>query len=388
MDSDFFARGALPDFVERRSTMRRMSRLDDLRDELARLDRRLLELVARRQELAHAIGGEKRRAGLATRDYRQEKDVIERARAAAAELGLPPDVAEQLALLLIRSSLTVQEQALVAAAGSGGGKSALVIGGRGKMGGWFARFLASQGYRVEVADPAGPLAGFPHVADWRAADLAHDVIVVAVPLGAANEILHALAERRPSGLVFDVGSLKSPLRSGLRALASAGVRVTSIHPMFGPGTELLSGRHVVFVDVGSAEATRAAQELFASTMAARVTMDLEEHDRVIAYVLGLSHALNIAFFTALAESGEAAPRLAELSSTTFEAQLAVANAVAGESPHLYYEIQRLNDYGTESLAALALAVDRVRTVVRAGDEAGFVRLMEQGRRYLEARRAP
>ena len=31
----------------------------------------------------------------------------------------------------------------------------------------------------------------------------------------------------------------------------------------------------------------------------------EKNDRLIAYVLGLSHALNIAFFTALAESGEA-----------------------------------------------------------------------------------
>jgi hypothetical protein len=45
---------------------------------------------------------------------------------------------------------------------------------------------------------------------------------------------------------------------------------------------------------------------------------------LIAYVLGLSHALNIAFFTALAGSGEAAPRLAQLSSTTYDAQVDVA----------------------------------------------------------------
>ena len=43
---------------------------------------------------------------------------------------------------------------------------------------------------------------------------------------------------------------------------------------------------------------------------------LDEHDRVIAYILGLSHALNVAFVTAMAESGEAAPRLADMSSTT------------------------------------------------------------------------
>jgi chorismate mutase/prephenate dehydrogenase len=120
-------------------------------------------------------------------------------------------------------------------------------------------------------------------------------------------------------------------------------------------------------------------------MATLVEMDLESHDRLIAYVLGLSHALNIAFFTALAESGEAAPRLATLSSTTFDAQLGVAGKVAAENPDLYFEIQTLNDYGTESLAALLYAVERLRSVVRAGDLDGFRGLMTRGRAYLAAR---
>ena len=92
-------------------------------------------------------------------------------------------------------------------------------------------------------------------------------------------------------------------------------------------------------------------------MADLVVMGLDEHDRLIAFVLGLSHALNIAFFTALAESGEAAPRLARMSSTTFDAQLDVATRVAAENPDLYFEIQSLNDYGVESLNALQAAVE-------------------------------
>jgi chorismate mutase/prephenate dehydrogenase len=261
-----------------------------------------------------------------------------------------------------------------------------VIGGAGKMGRWFARFLASQGYVVETADPTGPVPGFADRPGWRDEVLDHDVVVVAAPLRASGEILHALAARPPRGLVFDVGSLKSPLRAGLLALRAAGARVTSIHPMFGPDTELLSGRHVLFVDLGVAEATAAARALFASTMAIQTELDLESHDRLIAYILGLSHALNIAFFTALAESGETASLLQRLSSTTFEAQLDVAARVAGESPGLYFEIQSLNDYGSESLSALLYAVERLRSVVRAGDEAGFRTLMERGRDYLAERR--
>ncbi|EQD51043.1 Prephenate dehydrogenase domain protein, partial [mine drainage metagenome] len=179
----------------------------------------------------------------------------------------------------------------------------------------------------------------------------------------------------------------SPLRAGLMALKSHGCRVTSVHPMFGPDTELLSGRHVIFVDLGVSEALAAARGLFAPTMAEQVVTSLEDHDRLIAYVLGLSHALNIAFFTALAESGEAAPRLARISSTTFDAQLEVASRVAEESPELYYEIQSLNDYGAESLEALAKAVERVRTAVLSRDQETFTTLMRQGRDYLADRRS-
>src|SRR6202041_849109 len=211
---------------------------------------------------------------------------------------------------------------------------------------------ASQGFRVAIADPKGALPGFDAVADWQNDPLDFDLIVLATPLSTTAGLLEFLAQRAPRGLIFDLGSLKTPLRTGLTALVKAGCRVTSLHPMFGPDTELLSGRHVIFIDLGNAEALKEAQDLFAPTMAERVVMGLDEHDRLIAYVLGLSHALNIAFFTALAESGEAAPRLVQLSSTTFDAQFDIASDVAAESPELYYEIQRLNDFGAESLNAL------------------------------------
>jgi chorismate mutase/prephenate dehydrogenase len=247
--------------------------------------------------------------------------------------------------------------------------------------------MASQGFSVEVADPAGAPPGFAHVADWRESGLKHDFIVIATPLGVTDKILRELAMRRPKGVIFDVGSLKSPLRAGLNALKSHGCRVTSLHPMFGPDTELLSGRHVIFVEAGSPEATAAARELFASTMVEQVVMSLDDHDRLIAYVLGLSHALNIAFFTALAESGEAAPRLARLSSTTFDSQLDVATRVAQESPELYFEIQSLNDYGSESLEALSQAVEKLRSAVISQDFTAFESLMRRGREYLEDRRS-
>ncbi len=362
--------------------------LEELRARLSAIDRELIELVAERQRLGRQVEHAKRATGHATRDYRREREVILGVRNHAEKHGVSPEVAEKILRLLIQSSLATQEQARVVATGRGSGRRALVIGGHGKMGRWFVDFLASQGFAVEVADPAGAVEGYAHRADWQGAALDQHLIVVATPLGITADVLHALAARRPSGVVFDLTSVKTPLRAGLDALVKAGVKVTSLHPMFGPDTDLLSGRHVIYIDLGSKEALELAQELFAPTMAERVVMGLDEHDRLIAYVLGLSHALNIAFFTALAESGEAAPRLARMSSTTFDAQLDVASRVAEESPALYFEIQALNDYGTESLTALLFAVERLRATVRSRDAAGFRQMMERGKSYLNTRPQP
>jgi chorismate mutase/prephenate dehydrogenase len=361
--------------------------LDELRTALTELDGQLLDLVARRQALSEQVADVKRATGRPTRDFGREREVILRGRRAAQRLGISPDLAESLLRQLIQSSLTTQEHARVAAQAHGSGKRALVIGGRGKMGGWFAEFLASQGFQDGIADPAGGTAGFDYLPDWRKDALDFDLIVLATPLSATADLLRALAERAPRALIFDLGSLKTPLRSGLKALVEAGCRVTSLHPMFGPDTQLLSGRHVIFIDLGNAAALQEAQELFAPTMAERVVMGLDEHDRLIAYVLGLSHALNIAFFTALAESGEAAPRLAKLSSTTFDSQLEVAGRVAAESPDLYFEIQSLNEYGGESLSALQEAVERLVSAVRNKDSREFTAIMNRGRAYLDVRAA-
>lgn len=362
-------------------------KLDELRQRLSAVDRELIELVATRQRVVAEIGAHKIDSGVPTRDFEREREVLNSARQQAVALGLEADLAEEILRLLIRSSLTQQEQTRVAAQTSGAGKRVLIIGGAGKMGGWFARFLASQGFEVEIADPAAT-GGLPYrrVEDWSAGQLDHDIVVVATPMTVAAEALSTLATLRPPGLIVDIGSLKTPLRAGLRALAEAGCRVASIHPMFGPDTRLLSGRHVIFVDAGVPEATAAVRRLFASTMAEQIEMGLEDHDRLIAYVLGLSHALNLVFFTALSESGELLPRLKELSSTTFDAQLDVASLVAQDNPHLYFEIQTLNQYGSSSLSALRNAAARIEKLVEQRDEAGFVALMQAGRQYLQNRR--
>lgn len=363
-----------------------MKDLQALRENLSCLDVELLEMVARRQAIVAEIGRVKSSAGRGTRDYAREKDVLNLARQTARRVGVDEDIGEEMFRLLIRASLAAQEQDKVTSEKMGSGQRALVIGGAGQMGQWFVRFLSAQGYSLEICDPKGDPFGHCHCyASLDDTDLTQDLIVLATPIKETQILLDELAGRRPGGIIFDISSLKGPLAPALHHLVAAGCRVTSIHPMFGPDTELLSGRNVVFVDLGVAEATVAVRELFNATMAEQVSMSLDDHDHAMAYVLGLSHAVNIAFFNALSQSGEEAEGLAKFSSSTFDAQMDVASQVAEENPYLYFEIQSLNAHTPRALVTLLNAVTQVAGRILDGDEQGFVELMAQGKAFLVRR---
>jgi chorismate mutase/prephenate dehydrogenase len=348
----------------------------EFRTRLDEIDDNIIDLIAERQAVVTTIGKHKLETGAPLRHYAREREVIDRGMARAVSLGLSGRVAREILETLIHHSLGNQQTHQLTQSDHGQGQRALVIGGLGRMGEWMSRFLDMVGYRVDVADPAETETAFSRVDDWESCIDDYDVVVVAVTLRPSNAILHRLAELNPRGLIFDIGSLKSPMRSGLNALAARGCRVCSVHPMFGPDEIGLSGRHILFVDMGNSQALLEARALFAHTAADCVDLSLEEHDEVMAWVLGLSHLVNIAFASALAESGEAVPLLRQISSSTFNAQLKVAAQVVSENPHLYYEIQQGNEMTGDVVERFRNAMNELVQAVHQEDEPAWTRAME------------
>ena len=193
----------------------------ELRNRLDEIDRGIIDLVAERQAVVTAIGEHKLKTGAPLRHYAREREVIDRGMARAESLGLSGRVAREILETLIHHSLGNQETYQLAQSDHGQGKQALVIGGLGRMGEWMSRYLDMVGYHVDVADPVEKETPFDRVSDWENVIGDYDLVVVAVPLRPSNAILHRLAELKPSGLVFDIGSLKSPMQSGLEALAQS-----------------------------------------------------------------------------------------------------------------------------------------------------------------------
>lgn len=342
--------------------------IEALRRRIRAIDVEVVRLAAERTRLAREVGHLKAEEGLPIRNYAVEAEALRLVAEEAARSGFPSAPAEDVVKLLIRESLRAQERDRIARtrARAPTDRKALVIGGAGNMGRWFAEFLDSKGFGVSVADPRGAPNGYPLVKDAAEAARGFDVVLIATPPSAVGSILKSLVGRS-DGLVFEIGSLKSPFLHELREAASSGARVTSVHPMWGPATDLLASKNVVVCDCGNADANRDAKALFEDTAANVVEMRVEEHDAFMARVLGLPHAVNLVFGKAMAEQGMPLSALDHLGGPTFQKQLAVAREVAHENKDLYHEIQRLNPHTRDVLDVLKRSLQEFEAALSARD---------------------
>lgn len=348
--------------------------LDQLRNEIARLDRQILELVAERVSVARSIGELKMERGLPVRNLEVEEKVLKRHLDIAIELGLNPRAVRDISRVLIQEA--IEEQASLPRPEERQ-KNIMIIGGAGKMGRWMTNLLSSCGHIIHVMDPKD--GGSCTLED--AADM--DVVMVSAPISKVDGLLQQLdGLTGEKTLIFDISSLKSPFTETLRRMA-ASKKVCSVHPMFGPSARSMYDRNLLLCDCGCQEAVDEAKELFDDHGARMTVIPLEEHDRYMSYVLGMSHAVNIAFFTAVERSGVPLEEFERMASTTFLKHLDTARSVASEDPDLYHEIQHLNQKSHDSWEAFSNAVAMVKDASLREEPSAFRAIMERGRRYFQ-----
>jgi len=357
--------------------------IDTLRRDIAAIDREILALAARRMKVAEQIGDLKREANLPIRNFRAEVDVIERAHRECEKLGLDPEVGTAISRQLIEAAVRTQH-GLAVRPYQGTRKHVLVVGGAGRMGAWLAHFFASGGHTVTVLDPRGPGEGFHLGGSLQEEAPRAEVIVLATPIEQTAEILDQVVASGAKGLVFDICSLKSPIIGAVDRALRAGVRVASAHPLFAPGPVLLSGRILLVCDCGDAGAAAEARALFEDTALRIVDVSLDGHDRLMAWVLGASHAVNIAFGSMLRKSGFSVYDLDSAASTTYSRQSHTTREVAHENPRLYYEIQHANPHMRAVYDLLEEALAELREAAKSAASEEFERMMAANREWFDA----
>lgn len=351
------------------------SDLSTLRDQIADVDRALLDLLRRRMELAARIGHVKAAASLPIEVRDVEHRVLSRAREFAATCGVSEPVLEEVFTAIIRGSVERQHRVGIELRGQRGSRM-LILGGAGGMGGWFRGFLELAGHAVDLADPvltglADQPGRFASLADVPDLD-AYAALWVAVPLGRTPEVVAEVVARRPRCPVIEIASIKDPLTPVLEEARQAGVRALALHPMFGPSKSLYEPLTFVLAHQRGETVEREEIEPLVSHPYTRlVAVPFPHHDRLMGWLLGLSHLVNLLFGAAITRSGVSAAELHACASTTFLRQAATAGRVLAEDPDLYLDIQRLNPYRSQVYEAAREALADLEKMVETADRTGF-----------------
>ncbi|HWF81373.1 MAG TPA: prephenate dehydrogenase/arogenate dehydrogenase family protein [Streptosporangiaceae bacterium] len=273
------------------------------------------------------------------------------------------------------------------------GERAVVVGGRGAVGGMFVSLLASAGARVCAVDPREPAGPSPaSTVRFERADITDigsrladelgraDVVVLAVPesvaLAAVEDVAAAM---RPGALLVDTLSVKTAI-AGVEA-ALSGIEVVSLNPMFAPSLDL-AGRPVAAVVVHGGPCGAALLDLIGKHGGRVVTMTADAHDRLTAATQALTHAAVVAFGIALRALDVSAAELSAVAPPPHATMLGLLARICSGVPETYWDIQAANPHAHRARAALADGIARVAGLVDAADEARFAAALADLRGFL------
>jgi len=258
------------------------------------------------------------------------------------------------------------------------------------MGRWFARFLLREGFEVVLSgrnqtrlEEAGRETGAETASAVTAVQSA-DVILLSVAIDSFEEVVRELADHiRPEQTVIDITSVKeAPVAAMHRYLKTE--KVLGAHPLFGPGAGGIAHQNFVLTPTSETEKGLAAKvETYLTEREARVTiMSPQEHDAMMAVVLGLAHYIAIVSADTLLGLDKF-KEMKNISGITYKVLLTLIESVLSEDPELYASLQM-------HLGSAAAIEKRFREkaglwadLVSAKDRDGFVRRMTELKERLE-----
>ena len=265
-----------------------------------------------------------------------------------------------------------------------------IIGGSGKMGRWFARFLLEEGKQViligrseEKLLKVKQELGVEIATDVEAVKDV-DVVMLSVPFDGFEPVVKQVAPHtNPNQVILDITSIKVKPVEIMHKYIAQGL-VLGTHPVFGPGAKSLMNQNFVLTPTNEQEKVLAEKirQHLEERGASATLMTPQEHDDMMAVILGLSHFVALVSADTLVNFD----RLSEMkaiSGTTYRVLLTLVESVLSEDPELYASLQMSipNVAGIEEL--FQKSAKNWADLVKSKDRQEFVRRMTALRNKLE-----
>ena len=220
-----------------------------------------------------------------------------------------------------------------------------IVGGTGRMGQWFTLYFKNMGYEVEII--AKNKRKVAKIAKYFRVNYAtsindsinkSDIILVSVPMRATTPTISEVLEHvEKDKIILEISSLKNNIEKEInKKFKKHKDNIISIHPLFGPGLDINSKQQIILIKSNKTnKQKRIVTQLFPKSNITIV--NAKDHDESMAYILSLTHFINILFLSMLKKQNNI-----DYFSTTFKIQYNLANAILNDRTELLADIQILN----------------------------------------------
>jgi len=347
-----------------------MADQDDLkiqRQQIDIIDEQILDLLSKRNEVAHDVVKRKVEKQLPIFVARREQEKSKDFRKKAEERGLDPDWAEDF-LRMIMSASRATQSALTFPRATEEPKHILFVGGEGGMGKLYTKFAKNSGHYTYSIDK-----GNWHELESISSKI--DLAIITVPINVTTAVIERLAPRlKPETILADFTSNKQkPLDAMLKAHAGP---VAGLHPMHGPDVPNLSKQLMVVCpgrDSEQAAWFSKQCELWGMRI---IEADPKKHDDVMNLVQGLRHFVALLHGSFMKEFDLKPKDMLDYSSPIYRAELMMTGRIFAQDAELYADIVFSNKERRDMLLSFFKHHQKLMKLVEEDDKRGFVKEFE------------
>ncbi|MEM1950714.1 MAG: prephenate dehydrogenase/arogenate dehydrogenase family protein [Candidatus Nitrosocaldus sp.] len=279
-----------------------------------------------------------------------------------------------------------------------------IIGAGGRMGSWFARYFYMRGHSIYLNDKdahalqalASSLLNHGVGEESKRVTLLHrsilnadnggggvesiidainnsNIVMLSLPMDVIPKAVDEVARYMHRGSVLvEIASLKHDVHKALRDVVERyGIKPLSLHPLFGPGADVnATNRFVLIPVIDGRDEEGIAREILPNAKLV-IVEDADEHDRIMAIVLGMVYAMNIAFADML--ECKDIPLCKELAGSTFTLQSLIFEGILNDDPRLFSSLL-MNRHVKHYLKRFIASNEHLLSCIDADDKATLERI--------------
>ncbi len=247
-----------------------------------------------------------------------------------------------------------------------------IIGGKGGMGSYYARFFSQNGYKVIISDLKTKLTNKKLAKDA-------DVIIISVPIDKTEAVIKEVGPYIKAGkLLMDLTSFKV---FPMEAMSKYKCDYLGCHPMFGP-TANIAGQFVIICPGRGNKWFKWLKELFIENGVIVKELTADQHDELVAYIQALTHFSDIAFADSLRKSKIPIQKFIEHESPIYRLELDMMGRILAQDPYLYANIQIKNPLSKKVMKSFIESCEKLFETVKNKNVNQNVAFFKKCSKYL------